>query len=172
MGVRVTTLPFELHPGLPAGGVPRRSSYSAAAAEALALGWAFAPPARVPNTRRVLELSEWVRREHPGAFGRFSEGVFRAYWAAGLAIDSVGVLDSLLAGVGVSVGEAWDAVAGGAPSAWVDASMAMARSFGVAGTPAWLLGDDPETGLLVPGLQPRPFFERVVTNMRSKSRQN
>lgn len=169
LGVRVTTLPFELHPGIPADGVPRRSRYSAAAAEAAAVGVAFSPPDRVPNTRRVLEVSEWVRRVHAGAFSRFEEAVFRAYWVEGVAIDSVDVLDGLLAGVGVSPAEAWDAVAEGSPSGWVASSMALARSVGVGGTPAWVLGPDPETGLLIPGVQPRAFFERVVAKMRARA---
>ena len=49
--------------------------------------------------------------------------------------------------------------------------MALARSAGVAGTPAWVLlrpGVDVEDGLLVPGLQPREFFERVVAKLAAR----
>jgi predicted DsbA family dithiol-disulfide isomerase len=169
--VRVVTLPYELHPEIPVGGLVRRArSYSGPAALAAEAGLPFAPPERVPRTRTVLELSEWVRREHEAAFDRFEASVFRAYFGDGLAIDDVGVLDGLLGGAGVPVDAAWDAVAGGEPSSWVDASMAMAREAGVAGTPAWLLGPgDLDEGFLVPGVQPRAFFERVVPRLLAQS---
>jgi predicted DsbA family dithiol-disulfide isomerase len=171
LGVRVTTLPFELHPGIPPEGLsrsPKPERWAAIAAECAEVGLAFDPQSRTPNTRRVLELSEWVRRTHPNAHGPFEAAVFLAHFGKRQAIDDVGVLDDLLRGVGVHPQEAWDVVAGGEPCAWVDASMAMAREAGVAGTPAWLLGDV-ETGLLVPGVQPRALFERIVGRLQSRT---
>jgi predicted DsbA family dithiol-disulfide isomerase len=168
--VRVTTLPYELHPEIPVGGLVRRArAYSGPAALAAEAGMPFSPPERVPRTRTVLELSEWVRREHEAAFERFEAAVFKAHWVDGLMIDDVAVLDGLVRGVGVPVDAAWDALAGGEPSAWVEASMAMARQAGVAGTPAWLLDPgDADAGFLVPGVQPRAFFERVVPKLMAR----
>ncbi|HEV7885957.1 MAG TPA: DsbA family protein [Acidimicrobiales bacterium] len=182
LGVRVTVLPFELHPNIPAGGVERAPSaarYAGPAAEAEELGLPFDPPVRTPNTRRVLEVSEWVRRAvGPDAHARFSALVFKAHFVQHLSIDDVPVLDGLLEAAGVGGGEAWDAVAGGEPSAWVDSSMALAREAGVAGTPAWLVGAngagaraDPDSGFLIPGVQPRPFFQRIIRNMRARTSQ-
>jgi predicted DsbA family dithiol-disulfide isomerase len=167
LGVRVVTLPFELHPDIPAGGWERsrsRARWSVIAAECSAAGLPFDPQDRSPNTRVVLELSEWVRRTHPGAHERFEAAVFRAHFAERLAIDDVGVLDRLLASVGVVAAEAWDGVAGGEPRVWVNQSMVLAREAGAAGTPAWILGNV-EDGLLVPGAQPREFFERIVPRL-------
>lgn len=168
LGVKVVVLPFELHPRIPLEGVsrpPKAERWTVVAAEAEDAGLEFVPPARWPNTRRLLELSEWVRRTQPdAAFEAFHASVFAAYFGKGLAVDSAEVLDPLLAEAGVDGAEAWAAVDGGEPSRWVDGSMALAQEVGVAGTPAWLLGGD--GGLLVPGVQPRSFFERVVTKLQ------
>ena len=168
LGVRVTVLPYELHPRIPLEGVtrpPKVERWVVVAAEAEDAGLPFTPPARWPNTRRVLEVSEWVRRScAEDAFEAFHAGVFGAYFGQGRDIDQRDVLDGLLAGVGVDPAAAWGAVEGGDPSRWVDESMARAHEVGVAGTPAWLLGGS--GGLLVPGVQPRSFFERVVAKLQ------
>jgi predicted DsbA family dithiol-disulfide isomerase len=43
--------------------------------------------------------------------------------------------------------------------------MESARELGIAATPAWLFGDS----FVVPGVQPREFFERVVTRLRART---
>jgi predicted DsbA family dithiol-disulfide isomerase len=170
--VRVITLPFELHPEIPPGGYERSRSTSrwgVIAAECADVRLPFDPQERSPNTRKVLELSEWVRRTASDrAFTAFEGAVFRAHFANRLPIDDVDVLDGILFSVGVDPAEAWDAVAGGEPSRWVDASMALAREVGVAGTPAWLLGGV-EHGMVVPGVQPRGLFERVVGKLQARA---
>lgn len=167
LGVRVVVLPFELHPNIPVGGVtrsPKAERWVVLAAEAEDAGLPFTPPERWPNTRRLLEVSEWVRRTQADhAFEAFHASVFAAYFGEGRAVDSAEVQGELLSAVGVDPAEAWAAVNGGEPARWVEGSAALAREVGVAGTPAWLLGG--EGGLLVPGVQPRSFFERIVAKL-------
>jgi predicted DsbA family dithiol-disulfide isomerase len=166
------TLPFELHPEIPAGGYERSRSagrWAVIAAECEDAGLPFDPQDRSPNTRRVLEVSEWVRRTGGlEVHEAFETAVFRAHFAERRSIDDRDELASFVTGAGLDPTEAFEAVADGGPSGWVDESMALARSVGVGGTPAWLLGKADTTiedALLVPGAQPRSFFERVTRRL-------
>lgn len=153
-GVAVTVLPFELHPRVPVGGIPSTRPYSAVAAECEAVGLPFRPPTIVPNTRRVLSVAEWVRRRCPESFDALHHTLFAAYFADGLDISQPDVLHSLVERVGVDA----TSVEPDLGSTWVDESMAQARDVDVFATPAWLL----ESGVVIAGVQPRAYFERVV----------
>jgi predicted DsbA family dithiol-disulfide isomerase len=168
LGVRVVTLPFELHPEIPIGGYERprsASRWAVIAAECADAGLPFDPPTRSPNTRRVLEVSEWVRRTGSDAqHVAFESAVFRAHFAEQRRIDDPAELASFVAGVGLDADNALAVVTGGGPAAWVDESMAQAREAGVSGTPAWVLAG-PSGPLLIPGAQPRSFFQRVARRL-------
>ena len=151
LGVTVTVLPFELHPRVPAAGIPNTRRYSAVAAECEAAGMPFRPPTHVPNTRRVLAAAEWVRQCEPESFDALHAALFRASFVDGLDLGDDDVLASLL-DVDVDV----DFEQG---SAWVDESMARAQGVDVFATPAWLL----DSGVVIAGVQPRAYFERVVS---------
>lgn len=192
-GLQVVTLPFELHPEIPPGGHERSRSvgrWSLIAEECAAAGLPWDPQPRSPNTRRVLELSEWVRRVAGAEVHvAFEALVFRAHFAEQLRIDDAGVQAELLARAGVDAAEAFAAASSGEPATWVDESMALAREVGVGGTPAWLFlgdaaarrgsdgpvdgaggadaggggfGDGFDDGFFVPGVHPRPFYERLA----------
>lgn len=138
LGVEVVTLPYELHPEIPAAGTPARgrSTWSAIAAECDDAGLPFNPPARVPNTRGVLEVAECVRRVWPEAFDALESALFRAHFAEGQWLGDPAVVDALVAGVGVDAEEVRRVVAGGEPAEWVATSMRVAAEVGVGGTPA------------------------------------
>jgi len=167
LGVEVVTLPYELHPEIAAGGVASRgrSAWSAIAAECDEAGLPFHPPERVPNTRAVLEVAECVRRVWPTAFDALESALFRAHFAEGRWLGDPAVVDALVAGAGVDPDEVRRVVAGGEPGEWVDTSMRVAAEVGVAGTPAWLI----ERKLLVPGVMPPDFYERVVKKLAAQA---
>ena len=159
LGVEVTVLPYELHPEVPVGGRPLQVRYSAVAAECEAVRMPFRPPTVLPNTRRVLAAAEWVRRSaEPSVFEALHTALFRAYFVDGLDIGDEEVSASLLEAVGVDPA-AVDIAAG---TAWMAESMAAAREVGVTGTPAWQLS----TGFVIPGVQSRQFYARVVAKAR------
>ena len=167
--------PFELHPEVPLEGRPTARVYGhgdrARAERALrgfatlaaeeGLGWQH--PERVPNTRRALGVDEWLRRNRPGVHPGFHVGVFDAIWAAGRDIGDDRTLAELVDRAGGDAEEALigaaDAVAGG----WLEESRAEAQRRGVTGTPAFAFGQ-----FVVPGLQDRPFFERIIDRLAAR----
>jgi predicted DsbA family dithiol-disulfide isomerase len=175
MGVTVTTLPYELHPEIPARGISLRDRWGARYGEADAMyrrieqeceeaGLPFRRPEWVPNTRRALMTATAVRESCPGAFPALDRALFRAHFADGRSIGDPDVLDTLVAEAGCDPSAVRAAIDGGEPGRRVLESMMRADEVGVTGTPAWLL----DGRLLVPGAQPRGLFERVVERLRQQ----
>jgi predicted DsbA family dithiol-disulfide isomerase len=167
-GVTVIQLPFDLHPEVPAGGVRVRSDGRLArtlehvARECSELGLPFTPPTRIPSTRRALEVAEIVRRRWPQRFGALDEALFAAVFVHGVDLGDPRVLDDLVDQTGAPVEEVGRMLAGGLGARAIDESMERAREAGVAATPAWLL----ESGLLIPGVQPRATLARWLDRMQ------
>jgi predicted DsbA family dithiol-disulfide isomerase len=158
-GVSVTPMPFELHPSLPAAGVPARGSvYDRIAAECAEVGLPFARPARVPNTRRAHETALAVRALAPASFDALHRSLFDAHFVSGLPIDDQAVLDSLVVAAGADA----DAVRSWEAHGEIETAREAAFDAGAAGAPAWLL----DGRLLIPGVQPREHYERMVARMR------
>jgi predicted DsbA family dithiol-disulfide isomerase len=168
LGVDVTPLPFDLHPEIPPGGSPVRSGgrlsqvFARIAVECAELGMPFEPPRTVPNTRQALEAAEMVRQHWPASFDGFDDSLFRAVFVDGDDLGDPAVVDDRAEAAGVPVEELRAMLADGSGSHAVERSMAGAREVGVTATPAWLL----ESGLLVPGVQPRATLERWIRRMR------
>ena len=173
LGVSVVTFPYELHPEIPPAGIELKAPRPGGRAEATYLrieqecgdaGLPFRRPDRLPNTRRALEVSEAVRQEWPEAFPALERGLFEAHFAEGLDLGDPDVLRRILESSGVDPAPVDEIVATGRPAQAVDASMAAALEAGVTGTPAWLL----DGLLMIPGLQPRELFERVISRLRAR----
>ncbi|HEX2849796.1 MAG TPA: DsbA family protein [Acidimicrobiales bacterium] len=169
LGVRVTPLPYELHPELPAEGLPLASDrgrrlYARIAAECEAAGMELRKPTRLPNTRRALGTSEWVRIHAPDAHERLHRSLFRAAFVDALDIGDPDVVDELVAGAGADAAAARAAVDAGELDAPLAESRERAIDAGVSGTPAWLVADR----LLIPGIQAPELFERMVTRLRAR----
>ena len=173
--MRITALPFELHPEIPPEGVSLRERWGARYAEAdvmyrriaeecAAAGLEFRRPEHVPNTRRALETAELVRRRWPAAFDALDRALFTAHFVAGRSLADPDVLDDLMAGAGADASEVRRAVDGGEAGGAVEASMAAAEQVGVSGTPAWLL----DGRFLLPGVQAPDVIERIVARLRER----
>ena len=168
LGVAVTQLPYELHPETPLRGMAmseraqtRFTQIYAAMDEA---AMPFVAPARTPNSRLALEVSEVVRLRAPGTFRPLSASLFAAHFVTGDDIGDPAVIYRLVAAAGAAESEIAAAVDRGEGAAGVESARAAALDAGVTGTPAWLVGGR----LLIPGLQPRETFTRLVRRMLTR----
>jgi predicted DsbA family dithiol-disulfide isomerase len=127
------------------------------------VGLPFRPPTLVPNSRRALETAEVVRATAPDRFVALDDALFTAHFVDGRNIGDPVVIDELVDRVGCHAATIRAAVEEGAGQAAITAAKALALDHGVAGTPAWLFGDE----LVIPGVQPRELFERVVDRLGS-----
>ena len=173
LGVDVVPMPYELHPEIPAAGRTHRPDgrlaqvYAGIAEECAAVGIPFRAPTRTPNSRRALSTAEVVRIHAPDHFTAVDDALFHAHFVEGRDLGDVEVLDEIVASAGLSPDEVRAAIDEGEGEAAVTASMVRAHANGVAATPAWLFGADGE-GLVLPGVQPRELYERIVTRLRAR----
>ena len=161
---------------MPARGVDLRSprpggrteaTYARIEAECRRAGLPFRRPDRLPNTRRALEASEAVRAGWPRAFPALERSLFEAHFAEGRDIGDAAVVRALVAASGADADGVEARVRSGEMGPALRASMEAALEAGVTGTPAWLL----DGRLLIPGLQPRELFERVVSRLGRSAEQ-
>ncbi len=142
--------------------------YESIGAECAEVGMPFRSPSHVPNSRRALETVEVVRALEPAAFDALDASLFTAHFVDGHDIGDPEVLDALVAATGLPASDVRTRVDRGEGSATVAASVSDAHDHGVAATPAWLFGSD-GAELVLPGVQPRKLFERVVARLRAQS---
>jgi len=176
LGVSITALPYELHPGIPIGGLSFKerwgdrhgeatAMYARIEAECTTAGLPFRRPERVPNTRRALETAEYVRRNEPDAFEALDRSLFTTHFVENRPLDHPEVLDELVARAGADAAGARGAVDSGSMHEAVHTSMQQANEIGVTGTPAWLV----DSRLLIPGAQPRTVIESWVRRLQERS---
>ena len=101
----------------------------------------------------------------PTAFPALDDALFDAHFVNGVDIGDPDVLLALVEQSGAPPSEVSAALEAGEGAASVMSSMDTAREVGIAATPAWLFGDS----FVVPGVQPRELFERVVTRLRART---
>ena len=171
LGCAIELLPFELHPELPLAGRDVRPGgrvskvHEDIARQCAEVGLPFRPPTHVPNSRRALETAEVVRALAPEQFTAIDDALFTAHFVDGRDIGDRNVVDALVDAIGLDAAIVRARVDDGTGQAAVDAAKTTAFDHGVAGTPSWLFGDD----LVIPGVQPRELFERVVDRLRART---
>jgi predicted DsbA family dithiol-disulfide isomerase len=171
MDVAVITMPYELHPDLPPGGRDLRPDgrtarvHEAIGRECAEVGLPFRAPTHVPNSRRALETAEVVRAVVPATFEALDAALFAAHFVDGRDISDPDVIDQLVTDAGAPATDVRSAVEQGAGGDAVAASITAAHGYGIAATPAWLFPGE----FVLPGVQPRELFERVVVRLRAQS---
>lgn len=171
LDVTVTAMPYELHPDLPPNGKAVRTDgrlarlHTAIAHECADVGLPFRPPTHVPNSRRALETAEVVRMLDAGAFDVLDEALFAAHFVDGVDIGDPDVIDQIVTSAGARADDVRTMVDSGRGREAVAASIRTAHDHGIAATPAWLFPGD----FVLPGVQPRELFERVVTRLRAQA---
>ena len=160
-GFRVIGLPFQAHPGIPAGGIPAGPRvgpmYAMLEREARVAGLPINWPRHLPDTRPALAAAEWVRRHQPRAFPRLYKDLFAAHFVLGEDLEDPAVIDRHASEAGADLGALHAAVADGSAAVAVIDSETSGRGFGVHGTPAWLVARH-----LITGLKPVAEFERIA----------
>jgi len=171
LGASVTWQPYELHPEIPPAGIPatafgrlgasRRDDLTALAAEE---GVALRFPDRIPNTRRAHEAVEWARDLSAEAALAMHEAIFVAYWEQELDIGAIPVVVTLAQEQNLPAAMLEKALETGDFSRNVDEARAGALLQGSTGAPSFLLQRN-DAVFLVPGIQPRELFTRVVARL-------
>jgi predicted DsbA family dithiol-disulfide isomerase len=160
-GLRVVELPFQIHPEIPPGGIaaePRTGPiYAMLEREAKEAGLPLHWPPRLPNTRRALATAEWVRRHQPGTFPQLHQQLFAAHFALGEDLEDPAVLDRHARESDVDIVALHNGLADGSAEEAVAEAETLGRTWGVRGTPAWLIAQR-----LTKGLQPASEFERLA----------
>jgi predicted DsbA family dithiol-disulfide isomerase len=162
-GFSVIELPFRAHPEISAHGMqmgPRKGAmYDNLEREAMQAGLELNWPARLPNSSIALAAAEWVRENQPNDFADFHKDLFAAHFVQSEDLGDRAVVEKYATGRGVNVKELREALSDGTALSTVEHSEEVARSFGVHGTPAWLVA-----GRLVSGLLPAESFERMLAH--------
>jgi len=173
LGVTVVSLPLEIHPEIPVGGLSLAERWASQYGEAIAMyeriereceaaGLPFNRPERVPNTKRALATAEWARLHAPEASAALERALFHAHFVDNRPLDDPAVVDELVETSGADAAAARRAVEGGEVDEQVAAARAAAGHLGIRGTPAWLL----DGRLLIPGAVARDVFRSAVSQLQ------
>lgn len=160
-GFHLIELPFQIHPDIPAGGIPAGSRtgpmYAMLEREAEEAGLPLRWPQHLPNTRRALAAAEWTRRRHPHAFPKLRGDLFAAHFALGEDLEDPNIIARHALEAGIDIDILNDALADGTAMRAVAEAETLGRKYSVNGTPAWQLGKQ-----LISGLRPAAEFERFA----------
>jgi predicted DsbA family dithiol-disulfide isomerase len=162
-GLQLVELPFQAHPDIPPGGIsagPRDGPmYAVLEAEASKAGLPLQWPCHLPNTRMALAAAEWTRRHQPHAFSQLNKELFEAHFVLGEDIEDPSVIDRHARRWDVDLPALHAALADGSAVAAVTEAEMLGRTYGVQGTPAWLVDQK-----VIVGLRPALEFERLAAH--------
>ncbi len=165
--LEVEWLPYELHPEVPAEGMPveqllapayRERVEAGVAVLAREAGLVLRRPARMANSRLALQAAEFAR--DAGAFGAVHVALFRAHWEEGRDLGALSTLRGIIASAGLSVDGLTEALERGSYAARIDRTRKEAASLGIDAIPAHVAGS-----YLVLGAQPYAVFEELMRRL-------
>ena len=170
-GVKVTWLPFELHPEAPVEGIPREVYFGSARSEAMAsrlqsvaaeVGLTMRQRDVIINSRRALAAAEFAREV--GKFDEMHHALFKAHWEGTGKLEAVDDLVTIGAGIGLDAKELRTAIEEDRYGGLLDESRVQATSVGINAIPAHVFGNR----FLVVGAYPYEAFEQVLDRLRKE----
>ncbi|GAC1655265.1 MAG: hypothetical protein NVS9B1_08070 [Candidatus Dormibacteraceae bacterium] len=164
--VKITWLPYELHPEVPEAGMSREEYFPPEylkriesapwAAMAEADGLTMKRGGRLINTRRALGAAEFARDN--GKFDEMHHALFRAHWEQTADLSSLADLKRIATEVGLDAEVMATAVEAGQYEDLLDANRREALEVGINGIPAHVFG----LRYLVMGAQPYEMLRQVA----------
>jgi predicted DsbA family dithiol-disulfide isomerase len=169
--VRVTWLPFELHPEAPPEGIPRDAyfgrarslqvhSYLQTVAEQVGLKMETRDV--IINSRRALGAAEFARGQ--GKYEEMHQALFKAHWEQTARLENIDDLVRVGTDVGLDPAELRSAIEEGRYEDVIDENRQIATSAGINAIPAHVFGQR----YLVMGAQPYEVLKQVVDRLNSE----
>jgi predicted DsbA family dithiol-disulfide isomerase len=173
LGLDLDWRPYEIHPEIPAEGIPRERLDAAglgslwARVEALAaeLAIPIGRPPGLPSSRLALEGAELARRE--GRLGPYRERVFRAFFVEGRDIGDSRVLADLAEGAGLAPATFEEEIRAGRYREDLARHREAAEDLLVSGVPTFFLHGIPVVGVQPPA-ELRTLFSRILARRAAK----
>lgn len=162
-------VPYELHPEVPAEGMPREAilpaAYRARVEEGVRrlgaeVGLRLVPHDRLINSRRALQAAEHARSQ--GRYTPMHRELFVAYWDQGRDISDMAVLREVAGRADLDPQDMEETVRANTYGALLDARRAEAEELMISGIPAHVIGNR----FLVMGAQPYETFVQVMTRLQ------
>lgn len=148
----MTWEPFELHPEIPAEGIPFEQYFAGRGIpieqmqaglkqRAAELGLPFAGSKLVISTRPALVVAELVRARHPERYEELHHALFQAYFVHGRNLAQEAEVEAVCQQLGFAPGIVAEALADPQYDAIIARSMDEARAYGITGVPTWIVND-------------------------------
>ena len=167
--VKVTWLPYELHPEAPPEGIPREAYFGRERSQRMhshlqsvadSVGLTMEPRDVIINSRRALGAAELARER--GRFDAMHHALFKAHWEGGGRLEEVEDLVRVGSEAGLDAAELRDAIETDRYAAVIDENRRIASSVGIDAIPAHIFG----RRYLVLGAQPYEVLKQVVDRLR------
>jgi len=167
--VKVTWLPFELHPEAPPEGIPREAYFGRERSQRMhshlqsvadSVGLSMEPRDVIINSRRALGAAELARER--GRFDAMHHALFKAHWEGSGRLEEVEDLVRVGSEAGLDAAELRDAIETDRYAAVIDENRRIASSVGIDAIPAHIFG----RRYLVLGAQPYEVLKQVVERLR------
>jgi len=167
--VKITWLPFELHPEAPLEGIPREAYFGRERSQRMhshlqsvadSVGLTMEPRDVIINSRRALGAAELARER--GRFDAMHHALFKAHWEGGGRLEDVEDLVRVGSEAGLDAAELRDAIETDRYAAVIDENRRIASSVGIDAIPAHIFG----RRYLVLGAQPYEVLKQVVDRLR------